>query len=246
MRTYNEAENLPISLPNWLRFCDEIVISDGGSTDGTREVAESIVGDRLVWLDFPGGSIHNQYHQNHAGKQLNYGLDHCQGDWVITHDADTIFCDRFVADIRDTLASARHEAYIIFGVHVVDDWHHYIDNMLDGPGVVQIFRRDSGARFPDRPEEAAFVEGFKDENVHILRLGSYHWGYLSRSEHQRKRRRRVEVFADTELGSVFRRALEAGTNWSTRTIPWHACHAECEACWIRERALGRREERGGW
>lgn len=245
MRTYNEEENLPISLPNWVHFCNEIVISDGGSTDGTREVAESITGDKLVWLDFPGGSIHNRLHQNHAGQQLNFGLDHCRGEWVITHDADTVFCDRFVADIRNILTDAKYEAYIIFGAHVVDDWHHYIDDMLDGPGVVQVFKRGN-ARFPDRLEEAAFVEGFDDCDVGILNLGSFHWGYMDRREHQRKRKRRVEIFAGTELGEVFRNALEAGTNWNTRTIPWHSCHAECEACWMRERALSRREKQGGW
>jgi len=248
MRTYNEADNLPISLPNWVRFCDEVVISDGGSTDGTREVAESIAGDKLVWLDFPGGSIHNRLHQNHAGKQLNYGLDRCQGEWVITHDADTIFCDRFVKDIRGILAEAQYPAYAIFGIHIIDDWQHYNDWWLEGPGVTQVFRRDSGVRFPDSPEEAAFVEGINKESIGVLKLGAFHWGYMDRDAYREKLNHRLEVFKDDDhLLEVFTLAmvsLQSCAGWDKTAVPWPRCHAECASCWMVERA--RQRQQASW
>lgn len=245
-RTYNMAESLETSLPNWASFADEIVISDGGSTDGSRELAERLVGDKLVWLDFPGGSIHPEIHQNHAGKQLNYGLDHCSGEWVVTYDADAIYCERFCAHIRGTLERTTFDAYCLFGAHFVGDWNHYIGQLMLGPGMVQIFRRNTGARFPDKAEEAAYTLDIPDERVGVLDMGTFHWGYMDRDEVIKKRRKMVAVFRGTDLQEVFdhalHHALEGGLEkWKRLRVEWERCDPNCESCWMREAALRNRE-----
>ena len=89
----NEIENLQRSLPQ-LRFCDEILLVDSGSTDGTREFAESM-GARVLDRDFDG-----------YGPQKAFAVNAARNDWVINLDADEFLPDALAREIADTVRSA--------------------------------------------------------------------------------------------------------------------------------------------
>src|ERR1700683_4240385 len=78
----NEAENLRILIPrlvtllNHERISHEIVVIDGGSTDGTRETAEAL-----------GARVVSERRRGYAGA-METGIAEARGDYVLTLDAD--------------------------------------------------------------------------------------------------------------------------------------------------------------
>jgi glycosyltransferase involved in cell wall biosynthesis len=82
-----------------LAFCDEIVVVDSGSTDGTRELAESL-GARVIteaWRGF--------------GPQKQFAIDQAENDWVLCVDSDEIVSDALRENIRTVLTAPTYKAY---------------------------------------------------------------------------------------------------------------------------------------
>ncbi|MEN6493401.1 MAG: glycosyltransferase, partial [Thermoguttaceae bacterium] len=71
----NEAKHLAELLPR-LDWVDEIVVIDGGSTDGSAEVARSY--GALVW----------ERSFDTFARQRNFALQQASGDWILSIDAD--------------------------------------------------------------------------------------------------------------------------------------------------------------
>jgi hypothetical protein len=74
-------------------FCDEIVVVDSGSTDGTVAIAQA-AGARVVaqpWLGF--------------GAQRNVAIDHARGEWILEVDADERVSPALRAEIEAFLAA---------------------------------------------------------------------------------------------------------------------------------------------
>jgi len=235
LRTYNEQKNLPRVLGNLFSFCDEVVISDGGSTDESKYIAAHYreIGFNVEWYDFPGGSISSQVHFNHAGKQLNYGLERCKGDWVITQDADTIFCERTVNHLREALQTTAHDAFIMYGVHLIGNENHYAAESGTGPGLVQLFRNKEGVRFPDIPEHAHHLSDFPWSNLGVFQGGTYHFGYMDNEWERGKVILRAIAVPDD---ATYKHLLKHPSQHDPRPVPWERCGPDCETCWMEERA----------
>lgn len=92
--TLNEESNLPTCLGS-LRWCDDIVILDSGSRDGTRAIAESH-GCRVFEREF----------DNYAN-QRNYGLNDVsyKYPWVLMLDADEATPPELVEEMRAAIES---------------------------------------------------------------------------------------------------------------------------------------------
>lgn len=83
----NERERLTEALDS-VSFCDEIVVVDGGSTDGTVKIAEA-AGAKVIENPWPGFAV-----------QRNLALNHASGDWVLEIDADERVSPRLRASIE--------------------------------------------------------------------------------------------------------------------------------------------------
>src|SRR6185312_14385982 len=90
--TLNEERNLARTLAS-VRFADEIVIVDSGSTDRTLEIAREYSA-RVLPLPWRGFAA-----------QKNYALDQCTGDWVLSLDADEELTPELQDQIRILLAT---------------------------------------------------------------------------------------------------------------------------------------------
>src|ERR1700738_3959056 len=88
--TLNEADNLARTLAS-VRFADEIVVVDSGSTDRTVEIARSF-GAKVFSEDWKGFAL-----------QKNSAIDKCAGTWVISLDADEELTEELQAEIRAML-----------------------------------------------------------------------------------------------------------------------------------------------
>src|SRR6201997_5681416 len=90
--TLNEEGNLPRTLAS-VAWADEIVIVDSGSTDETREIAQSH-GPGFVtepWSGLP--------------TQKNFAISLCTSDWVLSLDADESVSPELAASIQNALAA---------------------------------------------------------------------------------------------------------------------------------------------
>jgi glycosyltransferase involved in cell wall biosynthesis len=73
--TFNEEANLPRTLES-VKWADEIVVVDSGSTDRTVEIAKSF--NAKVWVESWKG----------FAAQKNLAIEKATGDWILSLDAD--------------------------------------------------------------------------------------------------------------------------------------------------------------
>jgi glycosyltransferase involved in cell wall biosynthesis len=96
--TYNEEKNLDACLNAVHDLCDEIIVVDSGSADGTREVA-SRYGARFLTRKFDGFAA-----------QKGYALAQCSGEWALSLDADEIPDEELKESIRNIVREQKAEA----------------------------------------------------------------------------------------------------------------------------------------
>jgi glycosyltransferase involved in cell wall biosynthesis len=232
-RTYNEEKWLPKVLPIMLSFSDEVVIADGGSTDGTRAIADEY--ENVTWVDASEAIFSVNPHLNHAGRQLNAGLAHCRGDWVYTQDVDLLPCVRFHKHIREILETTTHDAFLMYAVHLVGDENHYAGEHSLGPGVVQLFRNKQGVHFPDQPEHAHLIMDFNWDSLGILRCGQFHYGYVDRDwELEKIASRSIALKDDT----AYNHLATHPPQHTPKLVLWNMCDSDCEVCWMERIAAG--------
>ncbi|QNI34613.1 glycosyltransferase family 2 protein [Alloacidobacterium dinghuense] len=88
--TKNEEANLPRTLES-VRWADEVVVVDSGSTDRTIEIA-SLFGAKVIregWRGF--------------GKQKNLAIEHCTSEWVLSLDADEEVSEALAQEITQLM-----------------------------------------------------------------------------------------------------------------------------------------------
>jgi glycosyltransferase involved in cell wall biosynthesis len=99
--TKNEEANLPRTLAS-VRWADEVVIVDDGSTDRTPEIAREF-GAKFFSEEWKG-----------FGAQKNSAIAKCTSDWVLSLDADEEVSPELANEIRALLASqAQCDAFFL-------------------------------------------------------------------------------------------------------------------------------------
>ena len=166
--TFNEADNLERTLPS-VRFADEIVVVDSGSTDRTVEIARSF-GAKVFSEDWKGFAL-----------QKNSAIDKCTGTWVLSLDADEELTEELGAEIRNMLEADAETGPQVDGYrlrlrHVfLGRWMRYGGYYPDLK--LRLFRRVTSAgvaHFTDRPvHESVTVAG----RVETMTKDFLHHGY---------------------------------------------------------------------
>jgi hypothetical protein len=98
--TNNEEKNLTRALES-VKFADEFVVCDSGSTDSTLEIARSY-NCKIVYSEFRGFG---------AAKQS--ALDNATGDWILSIDADEEVSESLQAAIKSVLNAGEYDAYYL-------------------------------------------------------------------------------------------------------------------------------------
>lgn len=99
--TKNEAQNIAACLES-VRFADEVIVLDSGSTDGTQEIARNLGAQVHVTEDWPG-----------FGQQKNRALDLATQPWVLSIDADERVTPELQQEILNILRAPGLDAYNI-------------------------------------------------------------------------------------------------------------------------------------
>jgi glycosyltransferase involved in cell wall biosynthesis len=96
--TLDAAAQLPACLDS-VAFCDEILVVDSGSSDGTVELAKSR-GARVIHQDWLG-----------YGRQKQFAVEQAAHDWVLCVDADERVTERLRESILAVLPAPTFQAW---------------------------------------------------------------------------------------------------------------------------------------
>jgi len=135
--TRNEAANLPRTLAS-VRWANEIVVVDSGSTDATLEIART-AGARVFEESWKGFAA-----------QKNSAIAHCTGDWILSLDADEEVSPELAQEIQALLAGEPASC-----AYRIPRLNHFLGCPLRHGGYwpdpkLRLFRRGT-AQFADRP-----------------------------------------------------------------------------------------------
>lgn len=97
---WNEAANIGACLDT-LAFCDERIVVDSGSSDGTADIARG-KGARVEFNAWRG-----------FGAQKNFALSLAAGDWVLSIDADERVTPELAAAIKAAITDAGADGFEI-------------------------------------------------------------------------------------------------------------------------------------
>lgn len=90
VRSFNEEANIEIFCKSYAEFCDVILVADGGSTDNTVSIAQSM--PKTIVRNYPiKVECANGIWRNPDGPHLNFLYEWAEeegADWVVSQDCD--------------------------------------------------------------------------------------------------------------------------------------------------------------
>jgi glycosyltransferase involved in cell wall biosynthesis len=160
--TLNEEANLPRTLAS-VRFADEVIVIDSGSTDRTLEIAASFKNVTVFSEPWKGFSA-----------QKNSAIDKCTSQWVLSLDADEELSTELQIEMRTLLTgNPPADAYMLRRRNLfLNRWVQHGGFYPDAK--LRLFRRHaanfaSAARFAERPvHETVSFEGKLDSLRHDI------------------------------------------------------------------------------
>jgi glycosyltransferase involved in cell wall biosynthesis len=178
--THNEEENIEECLKS-VRWADEIIVVDSGSTDRTVDLAREN-GAKVLFRKFDDFSA-----------QKNFALDSANSEWILSIDADERINTALAEEIKSVPFDRGREGYfiprknIIFGREMKYGGHQNDKHL-------RLFRKDSG-RFISPIHESVRVEG----SIGILKNTIVHYSTFSEREYMGK----LEQYTDMEADLMF-------------------------------------------
>lgn len=115
--TFNEEANLARTLTAAAGLADEIVIVDSYSTDRTRDIARAF-----------GARVISQVWQGFAA-QKNFLFSECQGEWILSLDADEVLSPELKAAIQKQLQT-QTQAQTEMAGYILKRRTVYMDKLL--------------------------------------------------------------------------------------------------------------------
>lgn len=198
-------------------FADEVVVVDGGSTDGTVALARRL-GARVIEADWPG----------HVA-QKNRAWAEARGDWVLSIDADEAVSARLAASIQAALAAPAADGYRFARLntwlgHPLRHGRWYPDRR------VRLARKAKGRWAGEDPHDQLVVEGV----VSDLDGDLEHVPYRSLAEHLAT----IDRYTRTSADQLRARGVRGG--WGDLLVrpPWHFVRAYVLAAGFRDGVPG--------
>ncbi|MCX6834210.1 MAG: glycosyltransferase family 2 protein, partial [candidate division Zixibacteria bacterium] len=142
----NEEASLPRCLES-VRWAEEIIVGDSGSSDRTVEVARDL-GAKLFSYEWRG-----------FGPAKQGAVDRAEGEWILSLDADEEVTPELAMEIRTVLGRDDHNAgyYLPRRTEFLGRW------MLHGgwypDHVLRLFRKDRGSFTSAMVHETVIVDG---------------------------------------------------------------------------------------
>lgn len=181
----NERDYLPHVLKT-LRFCDQIVIVDGGSTDGTLPFLRGYRdGGRSCPDSLPEIVLIEEPWQHDYARQRQVALDASPSDaWILKWDCDELASESFIHNIRGVLEAAPGalESYHVRIWHLCQDRFHYAANYPEMHR--RLFRKVPTAHWWQPIHEQ--IEGLSSVSQLPDSMSVLHLAFLDRQRQRRK------------------------------------------------------------
>ncbi|PAW75633.1 MAG: hypothetical protein B9S32_17530 [Verrucomicrobia bacterium Tous-C9LFEB] len=169
----NEEENLPRCLRSLEGVCQEIVVVDTGSTDGTVALAQQ-AGARVSFFPWNGNE----------SDARNYSVQQATGDWLLVIDADEELSLELNGELRELMPELMRRPDIRSGSLI---WENHFDgNEVNRTRILRLSRRE-GFRF----DGDIHPTGTYQPETHPLRGALHHFGYQWTPERRERKAQHI-------------------------------------------------------
>lgn len=167
--TYNEEDIIGRTLEAVKDIASEIVVVDSGSTDRTREIAESY-----------GAKVYVEEWKGHVA-QKNSALRKCTQEWILCLDADEVVSEGLKESIRNAINKPFAEGYYI------NRKTYYLGKLLEYAWQpewrLRLVKRSASPIWKGiNPHDYLDIEGRKKK----LKGDLYHFSFKGLEDHIRK------------------------------------------------------------
>jgi glycosyltransferase involved in cell wall biosynthesis len=173
----NEEKNIGRCL-DALRWCEQIVVLDSGSSDKTLAIAKNHQAAKILSRPF----------DNYIN-QKNYSLDNCDHEWVLSVDADEVFPPPLIDEISGlpfNVAGYQIGRRNFLGRQEIKHGTWSPDYKL------RLFRKSLGRWGGTNPHERVILEGETER----LKTRMLHYSYVSREEFVQRQRKYTLMMVD--------------------------------------------------
>ncbi|RCX16951.1 glycosyltransferase involved in cell wall biosynthesis [Fontibacillus phaseoli] len=200
----NEVTFVPLYLESVAAFADEIIMADGGSTDGTAELIDGFRRQypiKFFTMRQTGLPYSEDWNESLV---RNFLIEQASGDWIMNLDIDEMMEDRFREDLPELMGS---ENVDIYQFPFVNFWKDPWTLRVNSPGderwsndITRMWRASRGIRYRDEKHHCT-LQGPGGVNIwNIPRARSdvkvyhYHYAIGKRIKFNDNRRGDVNLF----------------------------------------------------
>ena len=185
-----------------LLFADEVIVLDGGSTDGTLELIESIEDPRIKihhveWLENMGNGMY--------GIAKSLSLSRCISDWCVLFDADEVYHESLSDTMRKIPNSVGPDIIAIkFNtIHFYKDYQHVLNGFSEWKDLytekVYMIRNRMGIHHGNingDPDNFLLSNGqpIPADGTVLLKIPVFHYGHVRSNDAMMAKRNKMERY----------------------------------------------------
>ena len=164
----NAEKDLARSLESLIKYVDEIIVVDTGSTDGTVVVAKKF-----------GAKVFHEPWQDDFSTPRNVAIKNVTGDWIVFLDADEYFVNNCAKNLRTVIKLAQKANAQGISVNLLNVDADNNNEIINSTHVIRMFENIAGIHYVGKIHEDVY-QGDKPLNratapANLLTL--YHTGY---------------------------------------------------------------------
>lgn len=226
----NEETFIPLYVESVSAFADEIIMVDGGSTDGSLEIAARLEKNypvRLITMPQAGLPYSDDWNES---KVRNFLIDQACGDWIMNLDIDEVPGDSFKEKLPELMSQSEFD---VFQFPFFNFWRDPWTLRINSPGderwsndIIRMWRSGTGIRYKDEKHHCTLEAGEGKSIWSLPRgrvdVGIYHYHYALG--------KRIK-YNDNRRGDVNLLSNQGEPDWSythndysIRTIPFEGEH----------------------